>query len=1725
MTKVKAKKKNLKLKRQIRKTVGALFMVSAIVIAAIPVQGLSAETLKAESAVDNRGSGEYPTKDEFGQYPEKYEEDFDLDFNAGIDLVGTNKEKHTAYSIKQLTDGSYSYNWQFEYYLITVNSNTNAIISKYNDNYPENEVIIGNSANTDYYIVTSEKFNAFFAEDGPNDKDYSVDYYEWEDVVYNGNASANVRWFQKWEKEGYEVFTANCQRYRNYLDEYQKYQDAYAKWLENPVGNRPQEPAVVAEPTPISRNPVRDFNLDMKLQYYCGEAKDFPIGSEGYTLVPVTDNVSGTNTDGTAKIVYMAKGGKPNGIDGFNDENGFLLTSKSVELIGIARRAFYNIHNVNTLTMPEEIKYVGDEAFYMSFIKSITFDNVENIGNRAFLNCGQLAEVKLEKGTVRIGSEAFRNSGITELVLPNSIMVIGGGAFSECHELRKVDMNSITSECAIGCYAFYNDYALNEVSMDKSNIRLIGEGAFAISNTQTGSWSNVVLPEQMTGAKGSTLGNYLFQGRNNLRSVKFPINYGVNGPVTLPSGMFKNCPNMEYVDFTAAAGSTICGNVGFNDEYNNGEFNSLFLDVLNPDFYVRGPELNVNGQEASPRQSTWKAITKVSNFVPYVYVNRQGVECYEVSDGVYLLQANEKKELTNCRPIDESITTPIDLIIPDKVGAYAIESIANGAMSNSNLRSRIRSITIQDDSLTKLDNGVFEGLPNLEEVTIGNSVNSIGDRAFANCKKLIDVTFHTPKIGYEGFTIGTDAFKTNSNELTIHGDIVPGYAPFEFAMGKDSGKIDDRGKRICYKSQSPDLLTVMYDNKTDNVTLLDYPKYNEIDERNGDYCRAMEASYYEKYGGNQGSWVTTVDSSDPDNPVTTTTYIPGGYDSDREAFTRVYLAYMNDPDTNEDPYDSVYYGPWIDDTYLALLDEGCFLPENVNLPDKLPAKYFDKYPYSILENYERGNSAVLEYQTVTDTDLALINTCLNIVVPKGVTSIDATSFFTAPENTMNVSTYFGVDDEGRKSYEMCTRNAGGEEGVVPGLFSGHYEDYDGESPYEEEIKGNDRILSVTMYDVKYLPDYAFDSCERLQFVSLGDACEDIGNAPFRGCDFLTNIKGNDNYVIENMIIYSVNEDEETYTIEECLPSRGVNGSSPVVMSSSDPIIANVSAIKDGAFEDCDHVVKVLLDDAKQLGIIPRDAFNDCDALNEVGLPSTVYRIDSKAFGGNDHIEVTIPGKEVHIVSDAFEHVPTNTINTYKGTSAEDYGNYHKLNVELLGNLYTVRFLDWDATLLKEQEDIVEHQSAVPPEDPKREGYTFTGWLPSNLNDVTSNMVVVAQYSDNSASENRHTVTFYAYDGATVVATYDVAHEGSVTPPAAPVRKGYDFVAWVPNTYTNVTQDMAITASYQPSTATSGSNGSGNGNGDGNGSPSPSATPSPTPSVTKYTVNVSGGSGSGEYAAGSIVAINAYAMSSGQVFDKWTTSTAGVGFADPNAISTTFTMPAANVTITATYKTGNGSTTAVANGSNTGTTGNSSVTPVSATTNTNTGTTVEVTKPGISSTGLAGATVTGATDNFIVKVSEDQAATNAAVAALQARYGDISRIKYFPMDISLYDSTGRNKITDTTGISVNITLPLPDELREYAGNNRIAHISNNTLEDLGAKFTTIDGVPCINFTASQFSPYVIYVDTANLTQGTIDATPKTGDPIHPKWFLAMGMACISLILFFKKDKAAVKSKTA
>ena len=153
---------------------------------------------------------------------------------------------------------------------------------------------------------------------------------------------------------------------------------------------------------------------------------------------------------------------------------------------------------------------------------------------------------------------------------------------------------------------------------------------------------------------------------------------------------------------------------------------------------------------------------------------------------------------------------------------------------------------------------------------------------------------------------------------------------------------------------------------------------------------------------------------------------------------------------------------------------------------------------------------------------------------------------------------------------------------------------------------------------------------------------------------------------------------------------------------------------------------------------------------------------------------------------------------------------------------------------------------------------------------------------------------------------------------------------------------------------------------------------------------------------------------------------------------------------------------------------------------------------------------------MIKISDSDEAKDAVEKALLASYGSLDDLKYFAMDISLYDSTGTTKIADTTGITVTVTMPIPDALAGYAGNNKAGAVNNGVFEKLGSRLLTIDNVPCISFNATHFSPYAIYVETNNLTQAQIsDATPKTGDPIHPKCFLAMGLALLSILLFFAK----------
>ncbi len=1855
-----ARKPRRRLKRSVRRSLSAVLMITAIAVAAIPVPENYADNGEAAGR-----AAEIIDKHDMSKFVYEPDSAYDVDPVLSINL-NKYKDKDVAeimddgasasYAITDLGNGDISLSWQFLFYNVKnpIDNIDSGVICKYNSRFYSEKVELGLRPITKYYTVESDAVEAYFAgtsNAGMDNK--ATDEVIFDYAAYKGGTTADAKaiaFYEKYCKEDYD----------SVVKEFQAYDAALDAWNSSPdkdPSTKPTEPT-----TSLSRIPNEILTNEQRLEYYCEHNNAIKNIGSGYTLRSAVDGRP--EPDGKGGIVYLVK--VPEGItppDPFTkDDAGFLVEERSPRLMcAIGAGAFKGVNNVVNMTIPDQIGFIGDEAFTdASLLEAITIGNTAHIGNRAFKGCVKLATVDIRQGTQTIGQECFSGTAIQKIELPVSVTEIGYGAFANCKSLTSVNLNHIGRDCKIDAYAFYNCSALNDIAMKDATIVSIGDGAFAV---ETGSQPmNIVLPQGMTEPK--SIGNYLFAGRSALESVVFPKDYGRTSSkaATIPDEVFHGCANLKYVEFPCdpQTDPQACGFVSYNKTEKDEQdgtitASGLFQDVINPDFYVKGPKLNYDSQPAAPRKSTWDATTTVSDTVPYLYIEN-GVEYYEVSDGTYLLCINNEGILTSCtfKPgLPASKKRNVKLVIPAVVGNTKVTGIASGCFSDSELNENTISLKIEDESITSIADGVFQGgggdngrdWQNLASVYIGNSVTSIGKNAFKKCNSLVDVTFSSPLGGHESFTIGTDAFKTESEKLTFHGDIVEGYAPFDWAMDPDniidSEKPDSQGIRVCYKSMSPDYLTVMYNPVTKMVTLLDYPKADQINDiladAHQDDMKAYGANNYNEY---REAYLYTL-------------YANSNYDSYRTEFAKIWAGATTDEEIAA-AYQSDSYGPWVNGDFCAQwekwvngtpgsgttstgttstgttssdttssdttssgttgtpggstttpggddtsamrkMTDWLFEPITAYAADGDPKPYYEVNQYDVVKNAEANDP----FRPSTPEEDYLRYAVENIVVPDGVDSIDVYGYvnnltsegeiYKGPEsNRGNYTTYFALGwDE--KSRNMYTRTQGEDENVkiVPGLFSGYYEDYNGDSEFEKFKRGNDTIKTVTLNGVKYLPDYAFDSCEQLWFVSLGSDCADIGTAPFRGCDALSSVAGNDYYEADNGIIYSKNTDG-SLTIEECFASRGKPGivGQASVSPTNDPKLSQVSAIRPGAFEDCDVITDVNFGNNNTAGltVIPDDCFRNCDDLQRVVLPVTVNDVGSEAFvGANRLSDLTVYGKEVKISGTAFDDNPAKAVTrvrTYEDSAVvryvKEYGTEYKLQLDdnPLGEQWLVTFLGPDYKVIEELKDIdgnlldnpqyVEDGTRVKqPQDPEpTEEWTFDKWVGMNdikIDDrITEDTVFYAQgFTNNGMVNGQYVVEFYdSIDGTKIGPTQYIDPGKDAVAPAYPIHAGYVFDKWSDET-TNIQANKAILALYKASnglgtvsgtttntsgnttntsgntTNTSGntSNTSSNTTSSNKTSSSSSSTSSSSTSTSSTTsgsdaakamhrVTVVNGSGSGSYSTGATVVIAANEPAAGMRFKEWTTESSGVTFNQITATATQFVMPENDVLVIANFEGGAAPAAApAATPASTGGTGGG--------TTDNGNTRVDITKPGISNKDLATANVNGSTDNFIVKITETDNATRAVADALTNKYGSLDNILYYAMDISLWDSTGTYQLTgeQVAGLSVDITIPIPDALVAYGGNNMAgAVINGNQLENLNENFTTINGVPCIRFTATHFSPYTVYVDTGNLTAGALDATPKTGDPIHPKWFLSVGLACLSIILFMKKDNAS-KVKTA
>ena len=160
--------------------------------------------------------------------------------------------------------------------------------------------------------------------------------------------------------------------------------------------------------------------------------------------------------------------------------NGKKITNINIpeDVDSIGDYIFFNAHEIKSITFHDNVKYIGEGAFCSTGIEQIILPNsVISIGGHAFYGCSNLKYVSL--GEVKyIGESAFSVTGIEEIIIPNSVVSLGRSAFGYNKFLKYVSLGENVD--MIKCSeAFYSSVYISKVHSHIKNPSHILDNVFS----------------------------------------------------------------------------------------------------------------------------------------------------------------------------------------------------------------------------------------------------------------------------------------------------------------------------------------------------------------------------------------------------------------------------------------------------------------------------------------------------------------------------------------------------------------------------------------------------------------------------------------------------------------------------------------------------------------------------------------------------------------------------------------------------------------------------------------------------------------------------------------------------------------------------------------------------------------------------------------------------------------------------------------------------------------------------------------------------------------------------------------------------------------------------------------------------------------------------------------------------------------------------------------------
>lgn len=146
--------------------------------------------------------------------------------------------------------------------------------------------------------------------------------------------------------------------------------------------------------------------------------------------------------------------------------------------VDVPRDMFGKCTGLKKVTLKNGVRSIGEDAFRdCSSLEGVIFENtvLEKISDGAFWGCSALSSIVLPDSVTEIERNAFFETGLRNIQLPEKLTLIGGGAFCNCKNLKQVQLPPQLKELGEG--AFFNCENLAQIQLP-SQLNKLGGDAF-----------------------------------------------------------------------------------------------------------------------------------------------------------------------------------------------------------------------------------------------------------------------------------------------------------------------------------------------------------------------------------------------------------------------------------------------------------------------------------------------------------------------------------------------------------------------------------------------------------------------------------------------------------------------------------------------------------------------------------------------------------------------------------------------------------------------------------------------------------------------------------------------------------------------------------------------------------------------------------------------------------------------------------------------------------------------------------------------------------------------------------------------------------------------------------------------------------------------------------------------------------------------------------------------